>query len=151
MTPGQRRRYDLDWLRVGATFRLFPFHVAKTFDVLPMYHIKNAVLSPGLDYFTAFIHQWHMPLFFVLAGWSACASIQATLRFVLPGRAESLQRLGELHLLQPLLRARLSPHPHASVGGCDRQRMEARRRARSAFSPPTSIAPASRAGSSARP
>ena len=30
------RRYDLDWLRIGATLLLFPFHVAKVFDVLPM-------------------------------------------------------------------------------------------------------------------
>lgn len=107
MTPGAGRRYDLDWLRVGATFLLFPFHVAKTFDVLPMYHIKNAVLSPDLDYFTAFIHQWHMPLFFVLAGWSACASIQS--RGVPGFRRERVQRLfvpflaGSL-LLCPLLK-----------------------------------------------
>ncbi len=70
------RRYDLDWLRIGATLLLFPFHVAKVFDVLPMYHIKNHDLAPGLDYFTSFIHQWHMPLFFVLAGWSACGALR---------------------------------------------------------------------------
>ncbi len=69
------RRYDLDWLRIGATLLLFPFHVAKVFDVLPIYHIKNAELVPALDFFTAFVHQWHMPLFFVLAGWSAHASL----------------------------------------------------------------------------
>jgi fucose 4-O-acetylase-like acetyltransferase len=84
-------RQDLDWLRVGATLLLFPFHVAKTFDVLPIYHIKNGELSPGLDYFTAFIHQWHMPLFFVLAGWSACASIQR--RSAAGFRQERVRRL----------------------------------------------------------
>jgi fucose 4-O-acetylase-like acetyltransferase len=107
MTPGEGRRYDLDWLRIGAMFLLFPFHVAKTFDVLPMYHIKNAVLSPGLDYFTAFIHQWHMPLFFVLAGWSSCASIRH--HGVSSFRRERVERLfvpflaGSL-LLCPLLK-----------------------------------------------
>jgi len=70
-----RRRHDLDWLRVGATLLLFPFHVLKTFDTRPLYHLKNAELSPGLDYVTAFIHQWHMPLFFVLAGWAAHGTV----------------------------------------------------------------------------
>ena len=70
------RRGDVDWLRIGATFLLFPFHVAKTFDVGPAYHLKNAVLSPRLDLFTFFVHQWHMPLFFLLAGWSACGAIR---------------------------------------------------------------------------
>jgi hypothetical protein len=69
------RRYDLDWLRIGATLLLFPYHVAKTFDVTPIYHVKNAVLVPQLDYVTLFIHQWHMPLFFALAGWSAYGSL----------------------------------------------------------------------------
>ncbi len=73
--PDPRRRYDLDWLRIGATFLLFPFHVAKVFDVLPIYHVKNDELVPALDWLTAFVHQWHMPLFFVLAGWSAYATI----------------------------------------------------------------------------
>ena len=69
------RRHDLDWLRVGATLLLFPFHVLKTFDTRPLYHLKNAELSPALDYVTAFIHQWHMPLFFVLAGWAAHGTV----------------------------------------------------------------------------
>jgi len=69
------RRDDLDWLRIGATLLLFPYHVMKTFDVTPIYHVKNAVLVPQLDYVTLFIHQWHMPLFFALAGWSAYGSL----------------------------------------------------------------------------
>ena len=79
MTPAVAgtRRYDLDWLRIGATLLLFPFHVGKVFDVLPIYHIKNRELSPALDYATSFVHQWHMPLFFLLAGWSAASSLQA--------------------------------------------------------------------------
>jgi len=74
MTP--TRRDDIDWLRVFATFMLFPFHVGKVFDVPPFYHIKNAELSPTLGLFTGFVHQWHMPLFFLLAGWSACGSLR---------------------------------------------------------------------------
>ena len=69
------RRYDIDWLRIGATYLLFVFHIAKIFDVAPFYHLKNAELSEGLNYFTGFIHQWHMRLFFLLAGWSLFASL----------------------------------------------------------------------------
>jgi glucan biosynthesis protein C len=71
------RRNDIDWLRIGATYLLFLFHTAKIFDVAPFYHLKNAELSPGLGYFTGFIHQWHMRLFFLLAGWSLFASLAA--------------------------------------------------------------------------
>lgn len=69
------RRYDIDWLRVFATYLLFPFHLCKVFDVPPYYHIKNADLSWGLAYISMFIHQWHMPLFFLLAGWSLHTSM----------------------------------------------------------------------------
>ena len=69
------RRYDIDWLRIFATYLLFPFHVGKVFDVPPYYHIKNATLSGGLGVLTTYIHQWHMPLFFLLAGWSLHASL----------------------------------------------------------------------------
>ena len=71
------RRNDIDWLRIGATYLLFVFHIAKIFDVEPFYHIKNTDLSHGLNYFTGFIHQWHMRLFFLLAGWSVFASLAA--------------------------------------------------------------------------
>ena len=70
------RRFDADWLRVFATYLLFVFHVAKVFDVAPFYHIKNAELAPSLDLLTSFIHLWHMPLLFALAGWSLCASLR---------------------------------------------------------------------------
>jgi peptidoglycan/LPS O-acetylase OafA/YrhL len=70
------RRYDIDWLRIFATYLLFPFHVCKVFDVAPFYHIKNADLCPQLDLVSSYIHQWHMPLFFLLAGWSLHASLK---------------------------------------------------------------------------
>ncbi len=69
------RRNDIDWLRIGATYLLFVFHIAKIFDVAPFYHLKNGDLSWELNYFTGFIHQWHMRLFFLLAGWSLFASL----------------------------------------------------------------------------
>jgi glucan biosynthesis protein C len=69
-------RPDVDWLRVLATYLLFVFHAAKVYDVPPFYHVKDTVLSEPLGYFTSFVHLWHMPLFFVLAGWSALGSLR---------------------------------------------------------------------------
>ncbi len=70
------RRPDVDWLRVLATYLLFAFHAGKVFDVPPYYHLKNDVLSPAMGFFTGFVHQWHMPLFFLLAGWALAESLQ---------------------------------------------------------------------------
>jgi peptidoglycan/LPS O-acetylase OafA/YrhL len=70
------RRPDIDWLRVLATYLLFVFHVGKVFDPVPFYHIRNADLSFGMTIFCGFVHLWHMPLFFLLAGWSAVASLE---------------------------------------------------------------------------
>ncbi len=69
------RRYDIDWLRVFATYLLFPFHVGKVYDAFPDYPIRSLDLSMPLAYFTSFVHLWHMPLFFALAGWSLYGSI----------------------------------------------------------------------------
>src|SRR5262252_7572752 len=69
------RRPDIDWLRVGATYLLFAFHVGKVFDPAPFYHVRNADLSFGMLVFCGFVGLWHMPLFFLLAGWSACGSL----------------------------------------------------------------------------
>jgi len=70
------RRPDVDALRVFATYLLLLFHAAKVYDVAPFYSIKNAELSPALGLLTGFIHQWHMPLFFLLAGWAAFGSLR---------------------------------------------------------------------------
>jgi glucan biosynthesis protein C len=70
------RRADIDWLRVFAVYLLFVFHVGKVFDPAPFYHIRNADLSFTMLVLCGFISLWHMPLFFLLAGWSAVASIQ---------------------------------------------------------------------------
>lgn len=71
------RRPDIDWLRVFAVYLLFVFHVGKVFDPAPFYHIRNADLSFAMLVVCGFISLWHMPLFFLLAGWSAVASLQA--------------------------------------------------------------------------
>src|SRR5947207_6917870 len=70
------RRSDIDWLRVLAVYLLFLFHIGKVFDPAPFYHIRNADLSFSMLVLCGFIGLWHMPLFFLLAGWSAVASLQ---------------------------------------------------------------------------
>jgi uncharacterized protein (DUF2147 family) len=71
------RRDDVDWLRVVATYLLFPFHTAMVFNPAPFYHIRNDELSFGMLVFSGFISLWHMPLFFLLAGWSLVGSLRA--------------------------------------------------------------------------
>jgi uncharacterized protein (DUF2147 family) len=70
------RRYDIDWLRIGATLLLFVFHVGMVFNPAPFYHIRNDELSFGWLVVCGFISLWHMPLFFLLAGWSLCGSLR---------------------------------------------------------------------------
>jgi glucans biosynthesis protein C len=61
------RLYYLDWLRVFAVLLLIPYHTGMIF-VNVDFHIKNNVTSTGLTIFNGFIDNWHMPLFFLLAG-----------------------------------------------------------------------------------
>jgi peptidoglycan/LPS O-acetylase OafA/YrhL len=63
-----QRRYDIDWLRVLAVLLLFPFHTARIFDTFNPWYVKNDALSEALTYFIAFVHPFHMPLLFLLAG-----------------------------------------------------------------------------------
>jgi uncharacterized protein (DUF2147 family) len=70
------RRADIDWLRIVATYLLFVFHVGKVFDPAPFFHIRNSEQSFVLLVLCGFIGLWHMPLFFLLAGWSAASSLQ---------------------------------------------------------------------------
>jgi len=64
------RRHDLDWLRALAVLLLIYFHAAAVFyrGELGEFYITNDLLSPLLGWFIFFVHQWHMPLFFLMAG-----------------------------------------------------------------------------------
>jgi fucose 4-O-acetylase-like acetyltransferase len=91
MTTTTRRRADIDNLRSAATFLLLAFHTAKVYDYSPFYHVKNRASFQGFDVFTGFVHQWHMPLFFTLAGWSMAAALRRrTASYI---RRERVQRL----------------------------------------------------------
>jgi glucan biosynthesis protein C len=65
--PNNERLYYLDWLRVFAVLLLIPYHTGMIF-VNVDFHIKNNVTSTGLTIVNGFIDNWHMPLFFFLAG-----------------------------------------------------------------------------------
>ena len=69
------RRHDIDWLRVLATLLLFVFHTAMAFNPAPFFHVRNDELSFALLVVCGFISLWHMPLFFLLAGWSVHRSV----------------------------------------------------------------------------
>lgn len=75
MNPITERRYDIDWLRVFATYLLLLFHVGMVFNPAPFYHIRNSEVSFAFLILCGFIGLWHMPLFFLLAGWSAFSSL----------------------------------------------------------------------------
>src|SRR5258705_5847359 len=72
---GTRRAHN-DWVPVFPFYHLFVFHVGKVFDPAPFYPIRNADLSFTVLVLCGFIGLWHMPLFFLLAGWSVVASLQ---------------------------------------------------------------------------
>ena len=69
------RREDIDALRIAATYLLFVFHAAMVFNPAPFYHIRNHELSMLMLIVCGFISLWHMPLFFLLAGWATHASL----------------------------------------------------------------------------
>ncbi|MCG6135708.1 MAG: acyltransferase family protein [Nostoc sp. LLA-1] len=64
------RRYDLDWLRALAVILLIYFHTAAVFypGEFGEFYIKNYSVSSFFGWFIFFIYQWHMPLFFLIAG-----------------------------------------------------------------------------------
>jgi peptidoglycan/LPS O-acetylase OafA/YrhL len=69
------RRIDLDWLRVIACYLLFLFHVGMVFNPAPFFHVRNSEVALPFLVLCGFISLWHMPLLFLLSGWSAHASL----------------------------------------------------------------------------
>lgn len=77
-------------------FCIFFFHNARFFDVFSDWHVRNSSTSIGASVLVAFLSQWIMPLFFVVAG----AGTFYALKFRKPG-----QFIGErtLRLLIPFI------------------------------------------------
>lgn len=91
-----QRRYDIDALRVLSTLLLIIFHTGMVFTAYDGWHVQNSERSAAIGDLGAFIHQWHMPLFFLLAG----ASTYFALNFRSP-RQYAGERVKRLFL--PLL------------------------------------------------
>ena len=69
-SPAERaRRHDLDWIRVPAFWLLIVFHVAIGFVDWGLYGVQNdTTAGPGLEFALELIHQWRLPVFFMISG-----------------------------------------------------------------------------------
>ena len=65
--PTKTRRHDLDWLRVLAFFVLIFFHAGMPF-INSSWHVKNDQTSNELSLFWSFLHDWRLPLLFMISG-----------------------------------------------------------------------------------
>lgn len=62
------RRYDLDWIKVIATFLVVLYHISMFFNSFD-WHIKNNKIGqPIVELFSLSIGNWIMPLFFIISG-----------------------------------------------------------------------------------
>ncbi len=69
-TTPDRRRDDIDWLRVLAMLVVFVFHCGRFFNNED-WHVKNLQTSYIMTLSLDIVSQWMMPLFFVLSGISS--------------------------------------------------------------------------------
>lgn len=112
------RRHYLDWLRVLAVLLLIYFHAAAIFYTgsLGEFYIRNNLSSPEMIALISFVHQWHMPLFFLLSGAATWFALQT--RTVSQYAVERFKRLfipflfGTLVLVPPQVYYRLLSNPN---------------------------------------
>ena len=71
------RLYYIDWLRSLAMLGIFFFHNARFYDVFSDWHVKNAEIGIGSTALVAFMSQWIMPLFFLIAGAGAYYALKS--------------------------------------------------------------------------
>lgn len=77
------RRTDLDWIRILAVMLLVPFHSALIFVLSPhsVMYVKDTVNSGVLDHLAGWIHQFHMPILFYVAGASTYFALKKRTAF----------------------------------------------------------------------
>jgi peptidoglycan/LPS O-acetylase OafA/YrhL len=71
-----RRRADLDALRIVLCGGIVLFHALSIYSAEPIYHLKSPLPSPVASVLAEFLRIAIVPLFFVLAGWSAVTSLR---------------------------------------------------------------------------
>lgn len=88
-----KRRYDFDWIRTLVIINLIPFHVIwlMLFFPGPSQTGGDGVIATLLQAYMVEVAPWHMPLLFVIAGYSAAISL--TRRSTNQYLRERLQRL----------------------------------------------------------
>lgn len=86
------RRADIELLRVLACAGVIGVHALLIFAPEPLYHLKAAHLSPMAGVLAEALRITTMPLFFLLAGWSAVQALRR--RDARAFVAERLRRLG---------------------------------------------------------
>ncbi len=71
------RRNDLDWLRTLAVLLLVPFHALLVFvqDPNSVVFMKDTIDCVACDRVAGFIHQFHMPVLFIIAGMSSAFAL----------------------------------------------------------------------------
>lgn len=62
-----KRKYFIDWLRIGLIISVFFFHVGMIFRP-EQWHVNSAESFPFLDPMMWWLHLWRMPLLFLVSG-----------------------------------------------------------------------------------
>ncbi|NWQ44456.1 acyltransferase family protein [Bacillus sp. EB106-08-02-XG196] len=90
------RHYDLDWIKVLATFMVFLYHCSMFFNSFDG-HIKNDIINKTyIEIFSLSVGNWIMPIFFVISG-------IATFHALKKRKAQSFMKERLLRLGLPLL------------------------------------------------
>ena len=99
--PPAARRYDLDWIRVGAFMLLILYHVGM-FYVPWDWHVKSPQPVEALEPIMMLTNPWRLTLLFLVSG---CATRFIADRFATDGGSGALRLAGSrtLRLLPPLL------------------------------------------------
>lgn len=96
MTATSGRLYYLDWLRVLSMVGIFLFHNARFYDIFSDWDVKNATTSMIASMPVAFMNEWLMPFFFLIAGAGVYYALKAR-------RAGQFIQERSLRLMVPLV------------------------------------------------
>jgi glucan biosynthesis protein C len=117
-TQALTRRYELDWLRILAILGVFIYHSLRFFDTQD-WHLKNAIVHPGLDPLMKFFELWGMPLLFTISGAAVYYSLagRPAGRFLRARAARLLVPLGAGVFTHAMWQVYLERSSHGLVSG----------------------------------